>query len=48
MVPKPLSQLLLLIVTKEKNPKVRRLRDIANFMEMMVMWSLNVLKIWKP
>jgi hypothetical protein len=34
-------------VTKEKNPKVRRLRDIANFIEMMVMWSLNVLKIWK-
>jgi hypothetical protein len=36
------------MVTKEKNPKVRRLTDIANFVGNMVMWNINVLKIWKP
>jgi hypothetical protein len=39
--PKPLSKLLL------QNTKVRRLKNIANFVENMVTWSLNVLKIWK-
>jgi hypothetical protein len=46
--PKPSHHLLLLMVTKEKNPKVRRLTDIATFVGKMVMWSLNVLKRWKP
>jgi hypothetical protein len=36
------------MVTKEKNPKVRRLIGIATFVGEMVMWSINVLKIWKP
>jgi hypothetical protein len=35
------------MVTKEKNIKIRRLTDIANFVGKMVMWSPNVLKIWK-
>jgi hypothetical protein len=46
-VPNPLSQLLLLMVTKEKNLKIRRLTDIATFVGKMVMWSPNVLRRWK-
>jgi hypothetical protein len=35
------------MVTKEKNIKVRRLKDIATFVGNMVMWSPNVLRMWK-
>jgi hypothetical protein len=45
-VPNPLSQLPLLMVTKEKNLKVRRLTYIANFVGKMVMMSPNVLRRW--
>jgi hypothetical protein len=46
-IPNPLLQLLQLMVTKEKNPKIRILTDIATFVGNMVVWSLNSLKIWK-
>jgi hypothetical protein len=36
------------MVTNEKNPKIKRLTGIATYVGEMVMWSLNVLKIWKP
>jgi hypothetical protein len=36
------------MVTKEKNPKVRRVKNIATLVGKMAMWSINVLKIWKP
>jgi hypothetical protein len=36
------------MVTKEKNIKVRRLKNIATFEGKMVMWSPNVLKSWNP
>jgi hypothetical protein len=42
MVPNPLRQLSLLMVTKEQNIKVRILTDIANFVINMVMMSPNV------
>jgi hypothetical protein len=45
--PKPSQLDFSLMVTKEKNLKVRRCIGIATFMGEMVMWSLNVLKIWK-
>jgi hypothetical protein len=41
-VPNLLKQLLILIETKEKNIKIRRLTDIANFVIKMVMMSPNV------
>jgi DNA-binding transcriptional regulator/RsmH inhibitor MraZ len=35
--------------TKKQNPKLIILvKNIANFVGKMVMWSLNVLKIWNP
>jgi hypothetical protein len=43
-----LLQFLLLMVTNEQNPKVRILTDIEPFEGNMVMWSLDVLKRWKP
>jgi hypothetical protein len=47
-VSNPLSQLLLLMVTKEKKLKIRKWTGIATFVGEMVMWSLNVLKRWNP
>jgi hypothetical protein len=46
-VPNPLRELNLLMVTKEKNIKIRRLTDIANFVIKMVMMSPNVSRRWK-
>jgi hypothetical protein len=45
-VPNPLRQLPLLMETKEKNIKIRRLTDIATFVIKMVMMSPNVSRIW--
>jgi hypothetical protein len=45
-VPNPLRELNLLMVTKEKNIKIRRLTDIANFVIIMVMMSPNVSRRW--
>jgi hypothetical protein len=33
------------MVTKEKNPKIRALTEIANFVENMVMWGPNFLRM---
>jgi hypothetical protein len=46
-VPNPLRQLPLLMVTKDKNIKIRRLTDIANIVINMVMMSPNVSRRWK-
>jgi hypothetical protein len=46
-VPNPLRQLLLLMVTNEKNIKIRRLTNIATFVIKMVMMSPNVSRIWQ-
>jgi hypothetical protein len=46
-VSNPLKHLPLLMVTKEKNIKVRRLTDIATFVIKMVMMSPNVSRRWK-
>jgi hypothetical protein len=46
-VPNPLRQLQLLMVTKEKNIKIRRLTDIATFVIKMVMMSPNVSRRWQ-
>jgi hypothetical protein len=46
-VPNPLKQLQLLMVTKEKNLKIRRLTDIATFVGRMVMMSPHVSRRWK-
>jgi hypothetical protein len=45
--PKPSQPTSLLMVTKEKNLKIRRLTDIATFVGKMVMMSPNVLRRWK-
>jgi hypothetical protein len=36
------------MVTKEKNPKVRQMIDVANFVGKMTMWIISGFKIWKP
>jgi hypothetical protein len=46
-VPNLLRQLQLLLVTKEKNIKVRILTDIATFVIKMVMMSPNVSRRWQ-
>jgi phosphoribosyl-dephospho-CoA transferase len=46
-VPNPLRQLQLLMVTKEKNIKIRRLADIETFVIKMVMMSPNVSRRWQ-
>jgi hypothetical protein len=46
-VPNPLRQLQLLMVTKEKNIKIRRLTDIATFVIKMVMMCPNVSRKWQ-
>jgi hypothetical protein len=46
-VPNPLRQLPLLMVTKEKNIKVRRLTYIGTFVIKMVMISPNVSTRWQ-
>jgi hypothetical protein len=46
-VPNPLRKLPLLMVTKEKNTKIRRLADIATFVKNMVMMSPNVSRTWQ-
>jgi len=45
-VPNLLRQLQLLLVTKEKNIKLRILTNIATFVIKMVMMSQNVSRIW--
>jgi hypothetical protein len=45
-VPNPIKQLQLLMVTKEKNIKIRRLTNIATFVIKMVMMSPNVSIRW--
>jgi hypothetical protein len=45
-VPNLLRQLQILLVTKEKNIKVRILTDIATFVIKMVMMSPNVSRRW--
>jgi hypothetical protein len=46
-VPNPLKQLQLLMVTKEKNIKIRRLINIVTFVINMVMMSPNVSRRWE-
>jgi hypothetical protein len=45
--PKPTQTTSLLMVTKEKNLKIRRLTDIATFVGKMVMMSPNVSRRWQ-
>jgi phosphoribosyl-dephospho-CoA transferase len=45
-VPNPLRKLKLLMVTKEKNIKIRRLIDIATFVIKMLMMSPNISRRW--
>jgi hypothetical protein len=47
-VQNPLRELLLLMVTKDQNIKIRRLTDIVTFVINMVMMSPNVSRRWKP
>jgi hypothetical protein len=47
MVPNLLSQLQLLMVTKDQNIKIRRLTDIETFLIKMVMMSPNVSRRWQ-